>query len=376
MAETKIEWTATYHADGTVTPGYTANLWWGCVEVHSGCNRCYARVLDKRYGGNHWGARSSRRAIASVWSDLARWQRQAAAAGRVDKVFCGSMMDIFERSRPLVDKDGNPLEMTTGELRRRLFEEVIPQSPNLLFLLLTKRPQNIRRLIPERWKAEPPANVMYGYSAVNQETADRGIPHLLRVPGRRFLSCEPLLGPIDLRHIHDRKEQTYYDALNRSRFDYIWYVNGMGKVGVSAPIPHGIDWVICGGESGHGARPMHPQWARELRDQCVEAHVPFHFKQWGHHIPKTQIADLVDGRWVTRQEWRPVVYGGSKGSPWGLLRYDGTYLPETTPWNGRQEDPQRDYEVTVFEVGKKAAGRLLDNREWNESPKPFLWSVR
>lgn len=239
--DSKIEWTH-----------HTANLWWGCTEVHEGCENCYARVLDNRWNGNHWGKDSKRRAIKSVWKDLNKYQKLAKKAGEMHRVFVGSMMDIFERP---MDTDGmNP---DTGALRDRLFEEISGgKYPNLIFLLLTKRPANINRFIPTEWKTNPPVNVMFGTSVVNQQTADKLIQQLYEVNGKRFLSVEPQLEKIDLRPF------LYLDF-------YPSYYNG----------DNGIDWVIQGGESGHNKRPFDTEWAYYLKQQCEEAGVPYFFKQ-------------------------------------------------------------------------------------------------
>lgn len=258
--ETKIGW-----CDAT------ANLWWGCQEVHAGCDHCYARTWDKRMGGAHWGAHAPRRAIKSVWSDLEKWQKAAEADGVQRRVFCGSMMDIFEVSKPLVDHKGAEIESRTMDLRGRLFHRVVPDSPNLLFLFLTKRPQNIIKMIPTAWRDNPPTNVMYGYSAVNQETAEQGIPHLLQVPGRHFLSCEPMIGQIDLKPF-------WYEWLKTQEVQHKHVKTGIGY----------IDWVICGGESGHGARPMALEWASKLRYQCTENGIPFFMKQLGGNPDKRE----------------------------------------------------------------------------------------
>lgn len=307
MAEnSKIEWTH-----------HTANLWWGCQKVHAGCDNCYAENLDKRWGGDHWGPHTTRRAIKGVFSDLLSYQRKAAAAGEVHRVFVGSMMDIFEKPMPLVDIKGNFIlnddrsNMDTGQLRDQLFEKVsLDYYPNLLFLLLTKRPGNIMKYIPNEWKGNPPMNVMYGTSPVNQETADDMIPKLLAVPGKHFLSCEPLLGPINL------KSQLI-------RFD-----SGTLKypaIGYSSAFNHQIDWAIVGGESGQHARPMHPGWARDLRDQCEAAGVPFFFKQWGEYA----------------------------------------FNPNYTSYPGSKEQQ-------FIKVGKKDAGRLLDGKQHSQFPVPIM----
>lgn len=228
----------------------TRNFWWGCTEVHAGCDHCYAMAWDKRMGGNHWGARGVRRAIKEVWDGLAKSQKLAEKEGTTRRVFVGSMMDIFERSRPAVNKAGEMIGVETGDLRHQFFQRVKDGFyPNLLFLLLTKRPQNISRMIPPEWLENPPPNVMYGTSVSDQDSADSMVHHLVKVPGRHFLSVEPLLGPVNL------------------------------------PLA-GVDWVICGGESGRGARPMDEKWAVDVARQCYEAQVPFFMKQMGGEMDK------------------------------------------------------------------------------------------
>lgn len=230
----------------------TGNLWWGCTEVHEGCDNCYARILDNRWDGNHWGNEHPRRQIKSIWKDFNRWQRNAQADGKIVKVFVGSMMDIFEKPMPLVDIKGTKLAGTTGDSRNKYFEDVVPKTSNLLHLMLTKRPSNINKYIPYHWQKVPPANVMFGTSPVNQPTADNLIAHLLQVKGKRFLSIEPQLGEVDLEKLYG----------NQTR-----------------PL-EGIDWVIVGGESGHHKREFNPDWARSIRDTCQKYEVPFFMKQW------------------------------------------------------------------------------------------------
>jgi protein gp37 len=236
MAEnSKIEWT-----------DHTANLWWGCTEVHAGCDNCYARVFSHRYdGGNSlWGAGSKRRAIKSVWNDLAKYQRLAKEAGTMHRVFVGSMMDIFEKSKRLQAHLEH--HTVTDSLRQELFTQITWGDgglyPNLMFLFLTKRPSNIAKMVPAGWLDSPPPNVMYGYSAVDKSSW-RNVNDLRKVNGKRFLSVEPQL-------------------------------EDLGKVDLT-----GIDWVIQGGESGHGRRPFNLDWARSMRDQCAVANVPYFFKQ-------------------------------------------------------------------------------------------------
>ena len=234
--DSKIEWTH-----------HTANLWWGCTKVHTGCDHCYAETLSNRYGVNVWGDKSPRKLIKSVWGDLDKFQMDAKKAGEVHRVFVGSMMDIFEKPMPCIDSKGNPAQGDTGNVRSVLFTRIDSgHYPNLLFLLLTKRPYNINFFIPPHWKETPPTNVMFGCSVSDQDTADRYIPHLLKVNGKRFLSIEPQIGKVDLRK---------WLALND------------------------IHWVIQGGESGNVKRYFDINWACQMLWQCKNANVPFFFKQ-------------------------------------------------------------------------------------------------
>ena len=237
----KIEWTH-----------HTANLWHGCTKVHAGCDHCYAETLSKRWGKDVWGNDKPRLVIKKVWSDLARFQTLAAAAGEMHRVFVGSMMDIFEKPMSLIDGKGEVLAGNTGLLRFKLFRFIEAGNfPNLLFLLLTKRPSNINKYIPESWKENPPENVMFGTSPVDQETANKLIPQLLEIKGKRFLSVEPQLDEIDFKKVPT-------DILKH------WT---------------GIDWVIQGGESGHHKRPFNLDWAYSMKEQCKAAGVPYFFKQ-------------------------------------------------------------------------------------------------
>ena len=224
---------------------HTLNLWWGCTEVHAGCDNCYAKKLAHRWGQEVWGNDTPRLEVKSWISDLMRFQKNAFESNQVHRVFIGSMMDIFEKSKPLMTRDNIQLPYSTGDLRDKLLNEMIPQCPNLQFLLLTKRPSNINKYIPEGQKTNPPKNVIFGTSPVDQETADKLIPQLLEVNGQRFLSVEPQLEEINLK-----------------------------------PFLKDIDWVIVGGESGPGRRTFNPEWARTIREQCQDAGVAFFMKQW------------------------------------------------------------------------------------------------
>lgn len=251
---TKIEWT-----------DHTANLWWGCTSVHEGCDNCYAEAWANRHGKKVWGNDSPRAMTKSVWNDFMKWQAEAHAAGEIRRVFVGSMMDIFERPMPVVDWQGNvvpkksdddnlallvagaqvDMRMDTSDLRKRFFRDIVPACPNLDFLLLTKRPSNINKYIPESWKSHPPSNVMFGTSIVNMATWENLIYHMKKVNGRKFLSLEPQL-----------------DWIRPTRFQAL-----------------GIDWIIQGGESGPRRRPFDIEWARWMKGFCESVGIPYFFKQ-------------------------------------------------------------------------------------------------
>lgn len=231
----KIEWTH-----------HTANLWHGCTKVHEGCDNCYAETLSKRWGNDVWGNDKSRKMIKSTYNDLQRFQQLAKSKGEIHRVFVGSMMDIFEKPMPLIDSKGEKiLDEDTGTLRYSFFRRIDGGDySNLMFLFLTKRPSNINKYIPEHWKDNPPKNVMFGTSPVNQETSYTLVNQLLKVNGKHFLSVEPQLASISLLH---------------------WLPN--------------IDWVIQGGESGHHKRPFNLEWAYDMKQQCEETNTPYFFKQ-------------------------------------------------------------------------------------------------
>lgn len=230
----KIEWTH-----------HTANLWHGCTKVHEGCDNCYAETLAKRWGNDIWGNDKPRKEIKSFFNDLDKYQKLAKEANEIHRVFVGSMMDIFEKPMPLVNAKGEPnTNEDTGNLRFQFFYRIDRGDyPNLMFLLLTKRPSNINKMIFESWKTEPPKNVMFGTSPVNQQTFDTLTRHLLEVNGLRFLSVEPQLDKIELNDLK------------------------------------GIDWIIQGGESGHHKRPFNLEWARKMKAECSILNIPYFFKQ-------------------------------------------------------------------------------------------------
>lgn len=226
---------------------HSYNPWWGCTKISPGCARCYASTFDKRVGGDNWKPDGPRRFFGDKhWAEPLKWNRAAEKAGVRRRVFCASMADVFEDRRDL------------DEHRARLWK-LIDATPHLDWLLLTKRPDVMRRLWP--W-ATAPANVWAGTTMEDQEHADYRADDLLRVPAVvHFASVEPMLGPVSLWAMLKGKIRDESLAALRS-----------------PPLP-GLTWVICGAESGHGARPAQVQWYRDLRDQCAVAGVPFLLKQ-------------------------------------------------------------------------------------------------
>lgn len=249
--ETGISWT---HS--------TFNPWRGCQRVSPGCENCYAETLSKR---NHallgqWGppATGGTRVIASpaMWREPVKWNAAAAKTGQVHRVFCSSLADVFE-------------DLPELEEPRAWLWELISATSNLTWMLLTKRPQNVVRMVPNRWLCMIPVgggfglpiwprNVWIGTTVEDQQRADERIPHLLRGIPRvavKFLSVEPQLTHVDL-----------------------------------TPWLSDLHWVIQGGESGPGARPFDLEWADSLRAQCAEAGVAYFFKQMG--------ARPINGMWT------------------------------------------------------------------------------
>lgn len=246
----------------------TFNIAWGCCKVSPGCQHCYAETLsDKRYGKNLWvPAATTRRQMMSdtYWKAPLHWNKQAEVNGKRLRVFCGSMCDWAEDHPDLV------------EPRERLYT-LIEQTPDIDWLLLTKRPENMERFMPKRWErynGGVPINIWFGTSAEDQKRFNERWPALQCFAMNygasvTFLSLEPLLGPINL---NDAFEEIDIGDEDRR----VW--------------TRSVDWVIVGGESGADARPMELDWARQIRDQCLDEGVDFFFKQVGGN-------KRVDGVW-------------------------------------------------------------------------------
>lgn len=266
---------------------HTFNPWWGCTKISPACDNCYAETWAVRLGRRLWGSKTPRRFFSEAhWSEPIRWNREAKQLGQRRRVFCASMADVFENRRDL-------------DIWRTKLWELIALTPWLDWLLLTKRINLVNRYVPcdNNW----PQNVWLGTTVESQEWADIRIPILLQYTAVvRFISCEPLLGPINLQ-----------------------------------PWLKSLHWVIAGGESGPKSRPMNPSWVRDLRDQCLSESVPFHFKQWGNWRPESDL-EIEHERRVIR-----------------LTEPSGEALP-------------------MVALGKKASGRDLDGKTWDEFPSLLI----
>lgn len=253
---TSIEWT-----------DHTFNPWIGCTRISPACDHCYAADIAKRFGHAKWGAGEERKVTSeSNWKKPFTWQRKAKAfyaeQGRRQRVFCASMADVFDNEAPM-------------ETRERLFK-LIEETPDLDWLLLTKRIGNVSRMLEMMGRAELPRNVWLGITICNQDEANRDIVKLMKIPATvRFLSIEPMLGRVDLRRLAPDGITFTIDALTGKGEHLLGYTGIIGK----------IHWVIAGGESGAKARTTHPSWIIGLRDQCEAAGTPFLFKQWGEFRP-------------------------------------------------------------------------------------------
>ena len=224
---------------------HTQNCWVGCTNVSPGCDHCYAESYSIHYRdhlGTEWGAQGTRHRT-KTWRDPYKWNEEAKKSGKRTLVFCSSLSDVF---------DNHPSILT--EWREAMWQ-TIRETPYLTWQLLTKRPQNVKRYLPKDWGTDGYPNVWLGYTIENQEQLERRVKHIVRYGYvKNFFSCEPLLGELDLRMLLGYANPTIYVE----------------------PL---VDWIICGGESGHGRRPMDLAWARSLRDQCKESGAPFFMKQ-------------------------------------------------------------------------------------------------
>lgn len=321
MAEkTEISW-----CDATFNP------WWGCAKVSPACDHCYAERDSKRFAKGQvlWGVDAARREFGPKhWDQPKQWNDRADREGRRTRVFCASMADVFDKNAPEGARD-------------RLWQLIV-DTPHLDWLLLTKRIGNVARMVPPSWQIDGwPANVWLGATVINQEEADRDVPKLMALPARvRFLSIEPMLGPVDISRfvwpVHARwpaKFNSPEEAIAAGE-TVTYHRQGLISARWADSLVH---WVIAGGESGPQARPAHPEWFRSLRDQCATAGVAWHFKQWGEWGPARDADVIARGEGI-----------GGRLMPSGTLAI--------TP-------------NTLQRVGKRAAGWLLDGIEHKAFPR-------
>lgn len=332
MADTKIEWT-----DKTWNPIT------GCSKISEGCQNCYAERMAKRFWRDKTVKPGEVTTVIRGFGDVKRHPESLEEPlhwRKPQKIFVCSMGDLFHASVPFM-----AIAQVFG---------IMHSCKQHTFMVLTKRPQSMKEFIewftgPDwrgAWPNEYP-HVWLGVTAENQQRADERIPLLLETPAAvRFVSIEPMLGPVDLTKI-PWIEDPIIPGDRRNALHEIW--------DPAFPIRltrHKLDWVICGGETGPGARPMHPDWARGLKDQCQESGTPFCFKSWGDWFP-----------------YRPSSYGyymplEGMGEP---------TLPKRpmikSPWEIGGEWLNHRGVVHACRVGKKNAGRLLDGQEWNQYPE-------
>jgi protein gp37 len=341
MAKTKIEW-----CDVVWNPIT------GCTKVSEGCRNCYAkRVHDLRHKAYLAGKKMPEQYAQPFEVVQLHPERLEIPLHwkTPRRVFVNSMSDLFHSAVPQYSL----LEIFA----------VMAITKEHTFMVLTKRPAEMAEFMADQktpiylenhlekiceehgWCPQdfdwPLPNVWLGVSVENQATANMRIPFLLETPAaKRFISCEPLLGPVHLLGSVKTKEH--------------WF---------SAPMRGGmIDWVIAGGESGPEARPMHPDWARGLRDQCKTAGVPFFFKQWGEWKPIAPQYGEDDLAFLLSDTYPEMACIGKDHQ---VYSHDVGYREVYNC--GFQPDPGAD-PWFMGRVGKKAAGRLLDGREWNEYP--------
>lgn len=317
MTKSKIEWT-----DETWNPVT------GCSKVSNGCKHCYAERQWARLSNispvYHGRKFTDVECHPERLEQPLRWKRPR-------KVFVNSMSDLFHPDVP-------------SSFIKKVFE-VMLHADNHIFQILTKRPEYMLNWFNEFGHifsptSDPLPNVWLGVSVEDQATADERIPLLLQTPAAvRWVSAEPLLGPVDIYGGDPDPRLGGVVAGPGVIIEQHWKADGSG------PFP-GINWVVVGGESGPKARPMHPDWVRSLRDQCKAAGVPFLFKQWGE--------------WQADENRVPTDIEDAEGNAI-CIGIDGN-IPGTG-YNREKTIPAR-----MFKIGKKAAGRLLDGVLHDEYP--------
>lgn len=356
----KIEWTE-----------QTWNPLAGCTKVSKGCDNCYAITMAHRLSGiGHSRAKyagtTKRTENGSItWSGKITLDEKALLAPlsrtKPTLYFVNSMSDLFHKDVPfeyidkvfaimaltpqhtyqvLTKRPERMAEWFSGQLSRVCTElDMLGDEHDHLFERTCEASLSI---IQGNW---PLPNVWLGTSVEDQKAANERIPHLMRCPAAvRFLSCEPLLGPLNLKPINEHSNTETWPLRQEGTNEMYSTSEGVGACGTTGR----LHWVIAGGESGHNARPVHPDWLRKLRDQCAEANVPFFFKQWGEFAPVDNLP------FHTGETTSIAEDGGLWNADWGF-----------EVWTGRNFE-------SLFKVGKAAAGCLLDGVEHKAMPQVFL----
>ncbi len=318
-------------------PGYKGETWnpiIGCSKASDGCKNCYAERMAGRLAHmpgayeysnvvssnpTKWNGKTQ--LVQSALDKPLRWKKPRV-------IFVCSMGDLFHED--------------TDYLTIRKVFEVMEQCPQHIFIVLTKRAQRMFHY-SEVLLQEPLPNVWLGVTAENQQTANERLPYLIKTPAAvKLVSVEPMLGAMDIS---------------------MWFCSGYDE----PPQDDVVDWVICGGESGPGARPMHPDWARSLRNQCRNAKVPFFFKQWGEWIPwefdaQPPFMNSQNGRFEDGHTLKII---------------DGKTGDTAKNWDDGMWCIDEGFEQCLFEkVGRKAAGNLLDGERWEQYPEPETCNMK
>lgn len=324
MKKTKIEW-----ADVTWNPIV------GCNKVSAGCTNCYAATQAKRLAGMGQDKYQGLTDKRGNWTGAIHTDPQALTAPlqwqKPRRVFVNSMGDFFHPKAP------RNFQQQCWEIMRR--------TPKHTYMILTKYDKNMAEFIASQgpdYEAIP--SIWLGVSIESGRQAQRAVTLLETKAAIRFVSCEPLIGPLLLQCI-PVDDSHYVNAFYGTAWDD---ENGELCTGPSGEVPmeRGLDWVIAGGESGPNARPCHPAWATDLQEQCRLAKVPFFWKQWGEWVPCDQAVG--EGRTVTIN---------FPGQTWD-------------PREGRPADALEAIDQGMIRVGKRRAGRVLKGRTWDEFPDP------
>jgi len=311
MAEnTAIEWAR-----------HTFNPWTGCTKVSPACDNCYAEGWAKRSGHVEWGAKADRRRTSdATWLKMIKWNEEAHKNGEMHTVFACSLADIFDNHKSI------------EQSWRDDFWDYVRRCKNLIMLLLTKRPQNIKKYLPDFWD-EIKGRVWLGTTVENQWECDRRIPVLAEYKNNcagTFISMEPLLEFVDLLY----PTGVWPDGPQSCCSGH--ECGCMGQP-TEPPLLYYVDWVICGGESGPGSRPSNVHWFDDIQHQCQRNRVPFFFKQHG--------------------DW----------FPYGSIDASGCQNSVT---KGKKVGYWKEWETSGFSVklGKKKAGRYLNGQTYSERP--------